>query len=262
MAINVLNNSGGVVGSISNGKILNNSGGVLGSVSGNRILNNLGRELASVSNGKILNNSGGELAHIHHGPLGVENGNMVLNNSGGVLFHVDDGASDVEIGAAAVFLYHLGEVQEKPESASSSSSGGEKPGCLGMIIGAISFVIMNYLKTWPGRIGVAYGLAFGILGTLMQRGGVGMGIFLSIMLILICGALGLVGGFISSKLSRHGNYGALIGAGATGIALAVIGVIGKTNISTILLFFLVGAVPGLVVGAIIGTIVGNSSTIT
>jgi hypothetical protein len=263
MAINVRNSSGGVLGSISNGKILNNNGGELGHVSGNKILNNNGGELGHVSGNKILNNNGGELAHINHGPLGLENGNIILNNSGGELFRVDDGASDVEIGAAAIFLYNLGEEQKKFEPPPVNGTGGggdENPGCLGRIIGAIigavGFVIMQYLKTWPGRIGVAYGLAFGILGTITQHAGVGVGIFLSIVFILICGALGLLGGFISSKLSRQGNFGALIGAGATGIAMIVFAAIDKQALPWILMFFLLSAVPGLVAGTIIGSIVG------
>ncbi|MDR1175064.1 MAG: hypothetical protein LBK83_06300 [Treponema sp.] len=143
---------------------------------------------------------------------------------------------------------------------STSTNSDEKPGCLGRIIGAIigavGFIIMQYLKTWPGRIGVVYGLVFGILGTITQHAGIGMGIFLSIVLILICGALGLLGGFISSKLSRHGNFGALIGAAATGIVMIVIAAISKQALPWTLMFFLLGAVPGLVAGAIIGSIVG------
>jgi hypothetical protein len=145
-------------------------------------------------------------------------------------------------------------------SSSSSSDSGEKPGCLSSIIdtiiGAIGYFIVHCLKSWPGRIGITYGLALGILCTIMQHAGAGIGIFLSIFFMLICGALGLLGGFISSKLSRHGNFGALIGAAATGIALVVIGAIGKQGLPSILLFFLIGVVPGLVAGAIIGAIVG------
>jgi hypothetical protein len=113
-----------------------------------------------------------------------------------------------------------------------------------------------FLHSWPGRIGVLYGLVFGILGTVMQHGGIAIGIFLCVVLMLICGALGLLAGFISSKLSRHGNFGALIGSGVTGIAFVVIAVIGKVNLTNTLLFFLLGAVPGLVIGAIVGGIVG------
>jgi integral membrane sensor domain MASE1 len=182
------------------------------------------------------------------------NGNNIYANahgSGDVAYRIDGDKIYKGSGGYDV-AYRLDSSDDK-----NNISDSEKPGCLGKIIGAIlGAIVAMVMHSWQGRIGVAYGLAFGILGTIMQRGSVGMGIFLSVVLMLIFGALGLLAGFISSKLSRHGNLGALIGAAAIGIALAIIAAAGKQDLHEIILFFLFGTVPGLVVGAIVGGIVG------
>jgi hypothetical protein len=184
---------------------------------------------------------------------------VIRDANANIVGHIEGNAPRVQMAAAAFLLLNL-----RGGSGGSSSGGGgssdENSGCLGKIIGAIigaiGIIIAHYLQTWPGRIGVAYGLAFGILSTIAERANIGMGIFLSIMFILICGALGLLGGFVSSKLSRHGNFGALIGAAVAGIVMIVTGAIGKTTLPVTLVVSLLAAVPGLAAGAIIGAIVG------
>jgi MFS family permease len=158
------------------------------------------------------------------------------------------------MGAAGGLLI-LGLGAQQTNYTSGSNSKSEEPGgFIGMILSAILFFIRQPL---PGKIGIMYGLAFGILMTITtQGGGIGMGIFFSLVFILIFCLLGRLAGFILSKLSRHGNLGALIGTAVAGLALAGLAVINKQSLSWILLFFLFGAVPGLVLGAIIGAIVG------
>jgi type III secretory pathway component EscS len=165
---------------------------------------------------------------------------------GHIVGRVDDG---ILAGGAALLLLDF------------SKNKDEKSGCLATIIGAIIGAIVAALiaivkHSWAGRIGVAYGLALGILATVTQRGGVGLGIFFSIFFMLICGALGLLADFISSKLSRQGNIGALIGAAATGITMVVMAVIAKSSIPQALLLLLLALIPGLIAGAVIGAIVG------
>jgi hypothetical protein len=158
--------------------------------------------------------------------------------------------------AVLSYAENSGATESSVSAGSSGSSKEENPGCLSRIIGAIlGAIVAMFLHSWPGRIGVLYGLAFGILSQL-PKGSVFAGIFTSILLMLICGLLGLLAGFISSKLSKQGNIGALIGSGAGGIFLAVIAIAGKMSIAMILTFFLVGTVPGLAAGAVIGAIVG------
>jgi hypothetical protein len=226
----------------------------IGTVEGNNIYKWPGRDQIGTVEGNNI------YKWPSHNQIGTVEGNNIYKWPGRDQIGTVDGGTSVQKGAAGMFLlgyFNQKTYQKQPPSNGGGGSSGEKEGCLSRIITAILGAIVGLVMySWPGRIGVAYGLAFGILGTIMQHGGAGMGIFVSIILMLICGPLGLLGGFISSKLSRHGNFGALIGAAVTGIFMIVIAVISKQALPSILLFILFGTVPGLVVGAIIGAIVG------
>jgi hypothetical protein len=221
----------------------------VGHMDGNDILNAEYKKIGHVDDNDIFNVNykkigyvdGDDIFNADYKKIGYADGNNIFNANYKKIGYVDAKGTNAQMGAAGMFLMGYFQKIEEPG------------GCLSKIIGAIIAMVMY---SWPGRIGVAYGLAFGILGTIMQRGGIGIGIFLSIVLMLICGPLGLLAGFISSKLSRHGNLGALIGAAATGTVLAVAAAINRQRLHEILLFVLFGAVPGLVAGAIIGSIVG------
>lgn len=237
------------------------SGGIIYAYAGNRVGH-------VDSSGIIYAYAGNRVGHVESGGVVYAYPGTCVGHieSGGIIFkggtgggtcvgHVEGG--DELVGGAALLLGLL-DVHDKDDNKTEDNS--EKPGCLSRIIGAIIAVIVAIVKhSWPGRIGVAYGLALGILMTIapgMGGGGIGIGIFMSIIFMLICGPLGLLAGFISSKLSRHGNLGALIGAGAAGLTLVVLAIIEGYHLSWMFLFFLLGTVPGLVAGAIIGGIAG------
>jgi hypothetical protein len=142
----------------------------------------------------------------------------------------------------------------RSSSQSSSSSSGEKPGCLGLILGF--FGLIFWKLPIGGKICALLGIALPIIGAITGHNGN----FILIVPIgfLIGGGIGALGNLIIPKLSKAGKLGTLIGALALGIGFEIMLLTGHISKSfgNIAGFAIFGIIIGAVVGAIIGAIVG------
>jgi hypothetical protein len=139
-------------------------------------------------------------------------------------------------------------------SSSSSSSSGEKPGCLGMVVMFFGFIFLKL--PIGGKICAIAGAVLPIIGAI--AGGNGNNVLIAPFGFLIGGGIGALGNFVIPKLSKAGKLGTLIGAVVLGIAFEIM--LFSGNVSTafgnIVGFAVFGLIIGSILGAIIGSIVG------
>jgi hypothetical protein len=182
-----------------------------------------------------------------HEQIGTVEGDTIKKYPSHEQIGTVDGGTNVQKGAAAFVL--LGMLT--PEKKVTNSSSGEKPGCLGIVLGFFGFIFLKL--PIGGKICAIAGAVLPIIGAIVGDNsnyviGAPFG-------FLIGGGIGALGNFIIPKLSKTGKFGTLIGAVVLIIIFEIL--LFTSNVSTAFEYIVSFAIFGLIIGSILGAIIGS-----